>query len=288
MTLSAIKVFLKSSFYRSLWFVIPSFIRIVAKHTTISITCSRIDGGGAQWHGRFSVMAFSNHFGFNYVHSNFHKVVPTDTASIRDQWSGLFRGNYTLANADSPRKKVKSLKRLMLLAIKHAFVKKELIVDVDHLHVFTNWFPSSVDRALERFGVRYGNPCNLPVPTSHPPTLVVHVRRGLDFEKNFTTNRNTDDKTIVANISAVRALRPNMKVIVYSGRNLPSLVSLLPPDAFFDCISSEFEVIHSMIYSDYLIMAKSCMSYTAGAFAKGIVYYDPFFHPPLSSWQILN
>jgi hypothetical protein len=36
-----------------------------------------------------------------------------------------------------------------------------------------------------------------------------------------------------------------------------------------------------------LIMAKSSLSHVAGLLSKGSVYYEPFWHGPLSSWRVL-
>lgn len=44
----------------------------------------------------------------------------------------------------------------------------------------------------------------------------------------------------------------------------------------------------SMALADLLVTAPSSFSYTAGILSDGIIYYVPFWHPPLPGWIVIN
>ncbi len=279
----------KEAFYRVLWFFLKPTLRLLAGRSQVILTCSRIDGGGAQWHGRFSVMAFANYFGYKYVHSDFHRVVPLDEPDVRQKWSNLFRGNYVKISESPNKIKVKTLREVLRLTLSRNFKDSPIVVDIDHLHIFTDWFPDTIEKAIEKFQISYNNPSDLEEAKNDSlKSLVVHVRRGLEFERNFTSNRQTSDEVVLKNVLSVHALNPELQVTVYSGKPLPGLQSIAPKEWIFDHTSNEFEVIHSMINSNVLIMAKSCLSYIGATFSKGAVYYENFFHPPLKNWKRLE
>jgi len=49
-----------------------------------------------------------------------------------------------------------------------------------------------------------------------------------------------------------------------------------------------FETFYNLVQADILIMAKSSFSYCAALLSRGIIIYEPFWHPPLNDWFILK
>ncbi len=62
----------------------------------------------------------------------------------------------------------------------------------------------------------------------------------------------------------------------------------LDKDVILHINSSLEDAFTSMVLADLLVTAASSLSYTAGILSDGIVYYLPFWHPPLPGWKIVN
>jgi hypothetical protein len=52
----------------------------------------------------------------------------------------------------------------------------------------------------------------------------------------------------------------------------------------YDTISS----VHHMICADVLVLHRSSFSYMTGLYNPNVVYYIPFWHPPLSTWNSIH
>ena len=48
-----------------------------------------------------------------------------------------------------------------------------------------------------------------------------------------------------------------------------------------------FQTFHRCVSADFFVMSKGSLSYVMGAYAKGMVLYQPFWHNPLPSWFIM-
>jgi hypothetical protein len=48
-----------------------------------------------------------------------------------------------------------------------------------------------------------------------------------------------------------------------------------------------FQTFHRCVTADIYVMSKSSLSYVMGAYAKGVVVYQPFWHKPLPSWCVV-
>lgn len=86
---------------------------------------------------------------------------------------------------------------------------------------------------------------------------------------------------------------------LYSSKNpLFHIYSQGSIDTFYTHFNSSDIVLHlnesiedtfsSMVLADVLVTSTSSLSYTAGFLSEGIVYYIPFWHPPMPKWIILN
>jgi len=275
--------------YLLYWWGVSPLLKFCSKKTLIVLTCTRGDGGGAQWHGRFSVMAFANEHGMGYLHADIDVLMPVDDPSIRNRWSALFSGDYD-SFSDLPKAvRVRSSFGLLGVCIKSATNRRASLINLAHLHAFTDLFPQSIERAITRHKLKYENPAGIPdFSPSSGPTLAMHLRRGLDWEQHFTSNRFTADKVALDRLNKVIAEVGPCSGSVFCGLPNSVIEGQLPEGILFDSESDEFEVIHRMITADNLVMAKSCMSYIAGCFSLGNVFYEPFFHPPLKNWRVIK
>ena len=48
-----------------------------------------------------------------------------------------------------------------------------------------------------------------------------------------------------------------------------------------------FQTFHRCVSADIFVMSKGSLSYVIGAYAKGMVLYQPFWHNPLPSWFVM-
>lgn len=288
MARASYKTILKSSFYKVLWFVLSPALTRLGPVSGVVLTCTRIDGGGAQWHGRLSVIAFANRFGFRYQHSDFHELMPFGSIEMKKKWSNLLSGTFEHGLLLPVRVKVISLRRLIVISIWGSICNRQVLVDIGHLHVYTDWFPKSIENAQLHKNLIYANPEGIgDLPATGLPFAAVHVRRGLEWEFAFGSNRVTSNLEVLRRITLLVESRGPMTGIVYSALPNPELEALLPVGFELNSTANEFEVIHRMINADFVILAKSSMSYIAGVFARGEVLYEPFWHPALSNWTRL-
>lgn len=283
-----IKVILRRLLFKLLWIFLSPLLRRLSSPNRVILTCTRGDGGGAQWHGRFSVMAFADRHDMGYLPSNFDRIMPEDTGELRNLWSELFVGEFIDIQRPKNYLKADSLVLLSQAVISSFLTGKTVLIDAGHLHAYTDLYPESVSEAIRTHKIRYNNPAGISLDPYSEPVIAMHVRRGLSWETNFTPNRLTSDKQVLGRLNYIRSLTGVNAGTVFSAVANDNLSSNLPQGLRYDHTSDEFTVIHNLIHADVTILAKSCMSYIAGAFSEGEVFYDPFFHPPLPGWRAVS
>jgi hypothetical protein len=223
-----------------------------------------------------------------YVPSRFKKVMPESSERILELWSNLFVGEFTYPETLPAPRKTDSLRRMVWELIKSYVTQTPVLLDTGHCHAFTDVHPNTIKVSLELHGIKYNNPAGLTAKDSKDPRIAMHVRRGLSWEPNFTPNRLTGDDEVLRNLKLVSRVERINTGTLYSAIRNEYLESRIPNGFDFDWKANEFEVIHDLINSNVIIMAKSCLSYISATFAQGTVYYDDFFHPPLSGWVSLK
>lgn len=271
-----------------LWAVLSPLLRRASSPDRVVLTCTRGDGGGAQWHGRLTVMAFADRHNMSYVPSNFDRVVPHNTEEIRKLWSALFVGEFTQTELPNKRLKADSLFLFTKAVLASLLRGGPVLIDVGHMHAYTDLHPESILETIRIHKIRYNNPAEIELQQINQPVIAMHVRRGLSWEESFTPNRLTSDEQVLSRLGYVARLTEIKLGTVFSAVPNVDLSSKLPLGYEYDYNSDEFMVIHQLINANVTMLAKSCMSYIAGVFSKGEVFYDPFFHPPLPGWKVLG
>lgn len=270
------------------WAVLSPIVRMISKPSRVFLTSTRSDGGGAQWHGRFSVMAFADEHNMSYVPSRIDHIMPKGSMKTLELWNNLFTGDFIVPPTLPPPRKTDALAEFLRALLQSFFSNKKVLLDVGHFHLYTDIHPEKVSRSLQRHRMRYNNPKRLPNQSTRIPKIAMHVRRGLSWEPNFTANRITDDMSVLRNLKCVITRERITSGTLFSAVQNDNLASKLPSGFHFDSQADEFAVIHSLINAQAMIMGKSCLSYISAAFAQGTVYYEDFFHPPLPGWVTLE
>jgi hypothetical protein len=271
---------------RAFWRALTPWLRYVGRQNKISITCDRWDGGGAQWHARISTMAFCSSFGFPYFHSEIEELLPVNSPELRKKWNQLVSLNHKKSSMASPNQaRALSMHGLLKILIRSQFKVHSQTVSVQHCHFFTDYFPHEIEAAIKLGKLEYANPANLePKELVGLPTLAVHIRRG-HMGPSDETLRLTSDAQIIFVVTELNRLFGPLSTTIYSALPDAELESKLPVGVKLNSSADEFEVIHNLVNADYMLMAKSSMSYVAAVLSRGIVFYEPFWHPPLGSWK---
>jgi hypothetical protein len=75
---------------------------------------------------------------------------------------------------------------------------------------------------------------------------------------------------------------------IYSQGNISDFENYVGDNIVFHIDESLEDTFTGMVYADVLLTAPSSLSYTAGLLSEGEVYYIPFWHKPLPTWQVFN
>ncbi|WP_421913273.1 hypothetical protein [Mesorhizobium sp.] len=246
------------------------------KNSLLGITSAgKKDGGGAQVHAVMSAILFSRATGIPYFHTPFKSVEHGgDPALFACRWEKSFN-----LGAGSP-----GLPQGIPIIPGDVFSKgyrgPPAIVEQQHFHAFADENPDFYRGIVDEFRARL----TLPPRSYSSPTIAVHARRGDVVGAPAHAERLTGNAVIARRIESVLRDHPGHSVRVFSQGNASDFQPL-PGICEFELDSDIFATLSGLIHADCLIMAKSSLSYVAGLLSKGAVYYEPFWHKPLSSWQ---
>jgi hypothetical protein len=252
------------------------------------LTCERTDGGGAQLHGRLSVLAFANFFGVKFLNTpirnaNFANGKDQYSANVSwdTQWNALI--NFESLSEKSLSKdwqlvKVPTTTGLWKFIIKKIFslkIKSKYLFVLESAHRYTDLRPKIIGNSRNLFQDML-NPISLKVNED----IVIHLRRG-DATQN--TVRYTADETIFTALVGLMTKYPNTSIRIYTNEPFDL------PKKFYNVVtvdveSSPFEAITHMANCKILVIAKSSMSYIAALMNKNTVYCPNFWHPKMNNW----
>jgi hypothetical protein len=283
--LPLIKKNIRTWAFSSFWKFSTPLIKLAARKNNVYITCSRFDGGGAQWHARLSTMAFCNAFGLKYIHSEIDELLPRNLPKLRKKWDEIIQISPLVQSPVVVRKiQVTSPWELVVRIMVGSVMRFPLTIQVQHCHFYTDFSPGALENALSDLDFRYRNSeRRMEESRERTPTLAIHFRRG-HMHAEDQNQRHTTFENLLANINFIVQSHGPVLGTVYCAFEEPGLEALLPPGFTFESSLDEFEVLDRLINADYLLMAKSSMSYIAAVLSTGKVFYEPFWHPPLSQW----
>ena len=134
--------------------------------------------------------------------------------------------------------------------------------------------------------------------------VAIHIRRTNSHDSRAlgTTVPNTYHIDIIKKICNDNPSR-NIKFHIYSQGNIEDFQEIVnltysKPNKIwlknimqtynieFHLNESVLNTFNGMIFADILTTTTSSFSYVAGLISNGIIYYKPFWHPPLSKWII--
>jgi hypothetical protein len=116
--------------------------------------------------------------------------------------------------------------------------------------------------------------------------IVIHIRRK-NVQDNRSEGTTVPDRIYLNMIRLLRDLycSENPRFHLLSQGDVNDFLKVFCSGDITLHINETIEkTFISMVLADVLVTAPSSMSYTAGILSEGIIYYMPFWHPPLPNW----
>jgi len=122
----------------------------------------------------------------------------------------------------------------------------------------------------------------------------IHIRRPSESDLRlnlYGSERHLPNSHFLKTIDKIRSqeyVKP-LRFHIYSIDKIESLREFESPDTVFHSNDSTLDSFNDLIFSDILVTSKSSFSYIAALISKAsIVYYTPFWHPPIRSWIVMK
>ena len=117
--------------------------------------------------------------------------------------------------------------------------------------------------------------------------IALHLRRG-DVKLNVNSDRYTpiDDIIKIINLLKNKYINCTFYIFTQIDETNKNEFDIFNNDDAIKIKANEDQLLtmNHLIHADVLVMCKSSFSYIAGCYNKNIIYYNPFWHSPLSSW----
>lgn len=261
------------------------------KIKTCYITCAgRDDGLGAQLLSIFSVMLIAKQYNLNYAHTPFSFLLHSEgQEEVYENFFDLGKGEINIDQLDQ--------NSLTNKYIKHPFEiknKTNLLYTTQSCHQYGDKYPDNylniIDDIKSKFFYKFkDNYINY--NNNEVLNIGLHIRRG-DVSKDKNKIRFTDNTyclNIVNNIlKLIDTLNIEVKIHIYSQGVIEDFKEFKDYNVSYHLDECLLTTFYNLIESDILLMSKSTLSYCAGLLNENIVLYEPFWHSPLSKWNILD
>lgn len=115
--------------------------------------------------------------------------------------------------------------------------------------------------------------------------IVVHLRRHNSHD-NRVEGTNTPEDVYLTTINKLREIYRDKhpQFHLHSQGANEDFKNFNAPDIILHLNETAEDAFTPMVLADVLVTSASSFSYTAGILSEGIVYYMPFWHPPLPNW----
>ena len=120
--------------------------------------------------------------------------------------------------------------------------------------------------------------------------IAVHIRRPNPHDSRIL-GTNAPDSVYIKIIDLLRELYSSKSPLfhIYSQGNVEAFNNIFNADDIVFHINESIEQsFTALVLADVLVTSTSSFSYTAGILSEGVVYYFPFWHPPLPNWIAID
>lgn len=250
------------------------------------------DGVGAQIHAIISIQIFARKYGLTYVHTPLKDVehYKGDRSLWSDKWEKFFSlgaNELTPSDVSHLYSREKYLKFPFLI-----FKKENTLYRFSNCHTYTELVIEEYEKIVSELKTKFwSNGINKKEERQTEVIKIsVHIRRGDVTATNNLVNRYTDDLLIERRIQKIvdcvngMDIKFTLQVVSQGSEGDFSFLQKFNPVYLLNY--DEFESFRELVKSDVLITAKSSFSYVAALLTDGLVYYENFWHTPLSKWVI--
>jgi hypothetical protein len=171
--------------------------------------------------------------------------------------------------------------------------RSNVLFRLPHCHDFADENPNNYNLILPELRRRYalGSRSYVyrePLDKLH---VAVHIRRGDVCSENANTSiRFTSNSEVLDKVRTVQQVLNEWGLafqvhVLSEGRedDFGELRDIMPRWHLNSCAIEAFD---RLVRADILIAAKSSFSYAAALLNSGVIFYDPFWHKPMSHWIV--
>ena len=116
--------------------------------------------------------------------------------------------------------------------------------------------------------------------------VAVHIRRP-NAHDNRLLGSDTPDDYYLGVIQRIRETYDfPMQFHIYSQGDLSMFSRYIAPDTVFHLNEDLISTFVAFVAADILVTSFSSYSYIAAFLSDGIIYYHPFWHPPMKHWMV--
>lgn len=265
------------------------------------ITCTgKKDGMGAQAQAIYSAMLYCKLNKISYCHSPLKSIAHNtdnnpDFANDVEQFFNFSDGETAIKEVVADLEIIdldnSTLKTIFILFHYLFSTNCKYIFSRSHFHNYINRHAAEypiIQKELRRKFYKYAKP-ETAVYNANEINIAVHLRRG-DVNKTYTT-RFTDNNKIIQLLQQLQQLSMDssvsFKIHIFSQGKEEDFLEF-KPYASIHLNGNIFEDFMYLTKADILFMAKSSYSYCAALLSEGLIIYEPFWHPPLKDWKIIN
>lgn len=119
--------------------------------------------------------------------------------------------------------------------------------------------------------------------------IAIHIRSTNLHDITLGSNRSTTLNYYFDIIERIKQTMVNEKRIVfhiYSQNDMRDYDEFDKEGIYFHLNENMFDTFIGLVAADILVTSKSSFSYAAAILSDGIIYYQPFWHPPGEKWIV--
>jgi len=249
------------------------------------------DGMGAQYQRIIGIIGIANYYNYIYVHNPIIKMAHLDTDDYLVNIENYFQimNNYSNVNSivydniyeeNSP-----AVDTLINYDSKNK--DKKILIKICFPYSICDANPIIYEKVMPRLRSLIIDK-NLPFYNNDKTIkIAIHVRRG-DVKLNVNGDRYTSINDIIKIIKFLRNKYTNCTFYIFTqiDETNKNEFDIFNNDNTVKIKANEDQLLtmKHLINADILVMCKSSFSYIAGCYNKNIVYYESFWHNPLSNW----
>ena len=249
------------------------------KLRTVYTITGKTDGFGAQYLAIMSGIAICKYKNYDYLHTPIKKLEHNENVDDMNKFIGI----KNIKNTDNTKNNKNN--RVVL-------IKNEICFEVMFSQNPSIYYRQDVIDVIKNF--YYSNS----KPIIEDIDIAIHIRRG-DVYKNSkmgpllvretkgwrgNIDRFIDDKFYIDIIDKLLIKYPTYIIHIYSEGKVEDFSIKEDSRIKFHLNENLVTTYHSFVRAKVLVMARSCLSYSAGILNENEVYYMDFWHKKLDHW----